>query len=208
MSFTLSKYFPKGTEYFYSFPAVGDTSFFNRVPPFKEELVAARPLVCAGKNVKVITFYSTTEFIVWRLLNELNIKISPPENIIVFPKNITSELNGKKRNKLIKEALSSFSSKGKLIMAQPLVSDKIANKYLIPPEVAIWCNDKKNITHYIDTKYLPKRYKIFSNGKLFFEDGLVFPFPCVVKVSSSSSGDGVRICRSQADLNKARKKFR
>jgi hypothetical protein len=56
---TLSNYFPKNTEYFYSYP-LGDTIFFyNAGDPVADELISARLLACAGKRVNVVVYHST-----------------------------------------------------------------------------------------------------------------------------------------------------
>ena len=56
---TLSEYFPKNTEYFYSYP-IGDTlHFYNAGDPINEELISARLLACVGEDIKVIIYDST-----------------------------------------------------------------------------------------------------------------------------------------------------
>src|SRR5689334_20798405 len=56
---SLSYYFPEGTQYFYGYPAGESGTFINLVPPEAEELVAARPLSCAGSNVTIVCFAAT-----------------------------------------------------------------------------------------------------------------------------------------------------
>ena len=53
---TLSTYFPAGTRFFYGYPAGEDSGFLNRVGPEIEELVAARPICCAGRDVFIVNF--------------------------------------------------------------------------------------------------------------------------------------------------------
>ena len=92
-------------------------------------------------------------------------------------------------------------------MAQPFLDEQLISKYQIPPAVAIWCNDKKNMPLYIDSEYLPTRFAVFEGGKAFVESTTTLPLPCVVKVSSSAGGDGVRICRTPLMLSAAKKRF-
>ena len=209
MKVSLSKYFPKDTEYFYSFPAGEQSNFFNSVPAWKEELVAARPLLCAGPTVKVITFAATLEPMVWNILrNDLGVPVAEQKNIITLPESLTAKITGKKRNELVRKSLANLVTPGKFMMAQPYLYPELIEHFQIPPELSIWFNDKKNLPEYIPAEHLAKRYASFENGKLFKKDEQAFPFPHVVKVSSSSSGDGVRICRSAKDLEKAKKEFR
>jgi hypothetical protein len=209
MKLSLSRYFPKGSTYFYSFPAGEDSDFFNDVPAWKEELVAARPLTCSGPNIKVITFAASINLKARKLMNDLKIPLTNEKNIIILPKEIDAGITGRKRNKLIKTVLSKLNFKKSLIMAQPYLCESLKGIYAIPPEVSIWCNDKKHMPEYIPKAFLPKRYKSFSDGKSFFEYATEnIPLPCVVKVSSSSSGDGVKICKNYSDIDFSRKKFK
>lgn len=208
MQVSLSKYFPKNTQYFYSFPSGEDSEFFNGVPPWKEELVAGRPLVCAGSNVKVIAFASAREEKIWNILRELGAPLIKQENILYLPNDIKAAVKGKKRNRVIKTALQKIASQRKLVMAQPYLGEMLHDKYQIPPEVTIWCNDKKNMVEYVPPEFLPERFATFASGRDFFASELTPEFPCVVKISSSSSGDGVRICNTQNAYTRAKKKFR
>lgn len=204
---SLSKFFQPGTEYFYSFPAGEDSLFFNQVPAWKEELVAARPLVCAGDRVKAIVFAATTEPGTWRLLERLALPMISSEHIITLPEHITTQVTGKRRNKLVKKALREVATPGRLIMSQPFLDPDVASLYQINPELSVWCNDKKNLPAYIPEEHLPQRYGTFPDGESFFQHA-EFLLPCVVKVSSSSSGDGVRICKTAAAIDAAKRKFR
>lgn len=207
MVLSLSKFFPKNTEYFYSFPAGEDSSFFNKVPAWKEELVAMRPLVCAGDTLKVVTFNATQSDTIKRITTELGLPTVPPNNIIVLPPQISAKIHGKKRNNLIKSALKKQVKRKSLVMAQPLLDKDIDHLYQSDPELTVWFNDKKNMPEYVDNKFLPKRLLTFKNGKDFNNEKNEITVPCVVKVSSSSSGDGVRICRKLTDIKKAKKDF-
>ena len=193
MMLTLSDYLPKNTEYFYSYP-IGDTFYhYNSGDPLSEELISARLLVCAGKSIKVIVYNSILKD---RLLNLLeknsDIPFLPSEKIIVLPATINEKVLGEERNELIAEALIRQLSKKNFIMAQPILDDRLINDYQIDPKLSIWLNDKKNLDQYVPLKFLPKRYVQFANGQDFFNSTVKVPIPCVVKISSSSTGDGVR----------------
>ncbi len=208
MDTSLSKYYPLGTSYFYGFPAGEDSKFFNQVPPWKEELVSARPMVCAGDGVRIVTFAPTTERRICCYLNdELGTPLIKRDNIIELPTSITADIAGEERNKRVKEALLELVPHGSLVMAQPYLDEKLRPLFQIAPEICNWLNDKKNMLEYIPYTMLPQRYTSYPNGKGFVENADKIPFPCVVKVSSSSSGDGVRICRNQEELMKAKEEF-
>ncbi len=205
--FTLSRYFPEGTEYFYGYPAAEDSHFFNGVPPEIEELVAARPLVCAGPNVKTICFEASLEPFVWGLMKDLGSMKAKKENIIVLPKEINNTVTGAERNRLLRTALIELSSPGSLVMAQPFLDNRLKEKFRIPSHRSIWLNDKRNLTYYVPPQYLAKTYDEFLDGRCFEECLDQIALPCVVKVSSSSSGDGVRICHTKKQLEKAKDDF-
>lgn len=205
---SMSDYYPKGTTYFYGFPVGENSNFFNLVPPWKEELVAARPMICAGDNLKVVVFSSTIDSEIWGLMTEhLQIPLINKARILPFPEEITSKLKGNKRNKAIRSALLKTLKKKKFVMAQPYQNEGLTDRYLIDPEVSIFLNDKVNLSTYINKKYLPKKYQYFLNGKEFAEDKTIPPLPCVVKVSSSSAGDGVKICFTKKQFEEAKVAF-
>lgn len=208
LPFSLSRYFPKNTEYFYGYPAEEDSHFFNGVSPEIEEIVAARPLVCAGPNVKVFCFKSTVMPSTWRLLHdEMGTVSIRPENILAFSKKIDHHVKGTERNKKLKQALARRATPGKLVMAQPYLDARLKKHYEIPSNRIIWLNDKKNMPSYIPKDLLPAVYDEFLDGRCFQDSHYQLPLPCVVKVSSSSSGDGVRICKTERDIARAKKTF-
>ncbi|MFA5948529.1 MAG: ATP-grasp domain-containing protein [Candidatus Gracilibacteria bacterium] len=208
ISCSLSKYYPKGTIYFYGFPAGENSSFFNQVTPWKEELVAARPLTCAGEHVKAIAFNTSLDNDIWKIMTEeLGIQLINKNQVIALPDKITETVEGSKRNFAIKKAIREKISNKKLVMAQPYLQSEINEQYLIDSKLAIGMNDKSNIKLYIDAKHFPERYQIYTNGKKFEESKIIPPLPCVVKVASSSSGDGVRICNTKEQFRKAQKDF-
>jgi len=192
--FTLSNYLPPNTTYFYGFPAGEDSNFFNTVHPWKEELVAARPLVCAGQHIKVLTFGAT---------NDGTFK----ENVIPFPSNISESVEGHERNEMIKAAIKNLIPKKSLIMAQPYLDESLRDYFQIDPRITNFVNDKSNIRSYVDSEFLPRVYATFANGEEFNGKEYDGPLPCVIKVASSSSGDGVRICKNWVDFQKAKADF-
>ena len=205
---SLSRYFPEGTNYFYGYPSGEDSNFFNGVPPASEELVAARSLVCAGDHVRPIVFAPAIEPRISHVLkNELGIVYVEQDQIITLPTGITHSIVGKQRNTLIKQALRELSDYGSLVMAQPFLDPLLQNRYQIHPELTIFLNDKKNLPTYVPQEYLPERYGEYASGRAFSTSQDHLPVPCVVKVSSSSSGDGVRLCRTAGQLEKAKKEY-
>lgn len=205
---SLSRYFPVGTNYFYSYPAGQDSSFFNSVPPDQEELVAARGLVCAGPDVSVVVFASTVDpESIGMLRDEMRVPCVPDEHITCLSPSISAEVTGERRNELIRQSLIASMDPKSLVMAQPFLGQGINGIYSIDPSISMWLNSKENMPHYIPASYLPARYANFPNGKEFAQTSVVIPVPCVVKVASSSSGDGVRICRTADDLEAAKAEF-
>ncbi len=205
---SLSKYFPRGTVYFYSFPSGEDSNFYNAVPPWKEELVAARPLVSGGDKIRAVTFASSLEDEVWNILkNDLGVELIAKSNIIALPGAIHDEVTGNERNTLLKSALRNLVDHGTLVMAQPFLHEHLEEHYQISPQLVIELNDKKSLMTFFPAENLPHSYRRFGSGPEFVASTEAFPLPCVVKVSSSSSGDGVRICRTPVDLASAKHDF-
>jgi hypothetical protein len=206
--FSLSRYFPKGTEYFYTYPAGQDSGFFNPLPPIVDEFAAARPIACPGPDVKIICFPATLSSFAWQVLHEeLDVLPVRKDQILYLPEKITADIEGNDRNEMIKQALVSLCTPGKLVIAQPFTDRRLDPFYQMPSELTIWLNDKKNMGSYIPKEFLPEKYAEFANGSDFAKNEKSFPLPCVVKVTSSCAGDGIRICTTQADLQKAKKDF-
>ena len=206
---TLSNYLPKNTEYFYSYP-LGDTIFFyNAGDPVADELISARLLVCAGENMKVVIYNSILRHKSLDLLRKYSdIPFIPKKQIITLPSTINERTPDLKKNKLIAEALLKEISHRNLIMAQPMMDERLLNEYQMDPKLSIWLNDKKNLDQYVSPEFLPKRYAQFRNGQDFFDLTEKMPLPCVVKISASSSGEGTRICLNSLDFKKAKKDFK
>ncbi len=206
-SFTLSRYFPADTLYFYSFPAGEESGFFNGVPTWVEELVAGRPLLCAGPNMRVLTFSSVYSPDVLNLLSEMGVSPLKASQVVVLPEELNSDLVGKDRNLGVKAALKALNCKGDLVMAQPFTDEDLRSSYRIEPKTTVWLNDKENLSDYIPTEHLPEEYFHFFSGKEFSSSVEEIPLPCVVKMTSSSAGDGVRICHTPEDLIGAKEAF-
>lgn len=201
---SLSTYFPKNTQYFYGYPAGEDSGFFNHVPPEVEELVAMRATTCAGPNVSVIS-YSTTlsPQIDHCLLEKLAIPELSQAQMAVLPTAITPKLRGARRNEAIKQALKEISTDKCLVMAQPYLSQRLKPAYQISAEIITWLNDKQNLNKIIGKSLVPRRLGSYISGRYFKRDYKNLSVPAVVKVSSSSSGDGVYICKTKATLKAA-----
>lgn len=205
---SLSDYFTAGSVYFYGYPAGTDSDFLLRVPPVTEELVAARALSCAGPEVSVVTFAATQPPILdQRLANDFGLPGLTTKQTIILPSEITSAVKGAKRDRMIMDALKRLVPEGELIMAQPYNDESMSKSYQIRPAIIGWLNDKLNMSHYIPNELLPKRLAFFSSGRGLAEAARSLDLPCVIKVSSSSSGDGVYICRSPEDINHAVKQL-
>ena len=209
MAISLSKFFPKDTEYFYSFPEGQESNFFSNDPPWKEELYATRPLTCCGDDIKVVIFSSSTNNRAWHLLyDEIKTAKFNRKQIVMLPENISADIKGKRRTQLIKSALKKACTPKKLIMAQPFLDADLEDCFQISPSLSVWLNDKNNIPEYIPSDCYPRRFVTFPNGKALNAADCVFSLPCVIKVSSSASGDGVLICRKEEDFARAKKKFK
>lgn len=208
-STSLSDFFPKNTAYFYSFPSGENSNFYNGVLPHVEELVAARPAHCAGENIRVVSFASTSQNHIRSMLeNDCGHKLISRDKMIVLPAEITSAMCGNERNEKVKNALKSIFGQKELVMAQPFLDEDVAGCYQIPPSLTHWLNDKKNLPYCVPAEHLAPRYATFANGVEFASTVQNIPLPCVAKISSSSAGDGVRICITADDLQKAKEDFK
>ncbi len=205
--YTLSRYFPADTKYFYAFPAGEESGFFNSVPTWVEELVAGRPLLCAGPNVKAVTFASVYTPEILNLLSEMGVAPLTPDQVLVLPEKITSDVTGKERNLQVKSFIKSLKCQKNLVMAQPFLDEDLENAYQIPPKVSVWFNDKENLSDYVPARNLPAELGHFYSGKDFAASSEEFQLPCVVKMTSSSAGDGVRICHTAEDIQNSKNAF-
>jgi hypothetical protein len=197
---TLSDFFPKGTIYFYGYPSGEESGFLNLVPPSVEELVAARPLRCLGSDMSVVCFSATTNASVNpSILSALNLN-DAKDRIIHFPENINEKLTGAKRNEEIRKFLNNEIPAGRLVMAQPFLNDETQHLFQINPDLSNWLNDKRNMGDYIDVSMMPERLGFFNNGEELSNGRMNIAAPCVIKVTSSSAGDGVYICRDEKTL--------
>jgi len=207
---SLSKYFPDKTVYYYGYPSGQDSKFYNQCPPSVEELVAMRPTVCAGSGVKVVCLGSTIREDILRLLrDEIGQPVTSEDRMVILPKEIGIDLDANERNKRIKNALKLQISPGELVMAQPYIDKELTNLYQIDPNLTIYLNDKKNIPDLAPEANIIPQYGSYANGAEFSNmETEKCPLPCVIKVSSSSAGDGVRICKKTEDIEKAKFDFR
>lgn len=203
---SLSDYYPKNTAYFYSFPAGDGSRFYNQVPTYEEELVSGRPLICAGDDIKIITFAASSDDYILRTLSRVT-PLANPSNIISLPRRISAGVKGNRRDELVKQALQDYLADGELVMAQPFLDKRLAKKFRINPELSASLSDKNNMNLYVPERYLPKEYASFPDGRAFRRDLTEYPLPCVVKVAASSSGDGVAICSTEQDIAAVRRKF-
>jgi hypothetical protein len=206
---SLSDYYPDNTVYFYQFPSGKKSGFFNpSCAPWQELLGSARPLTCAGERIKVVTFSQSAEPKTRYILEELmHTRLLPTEKMVVLPKKIDNKTLGQARDNLIIDSLKSLLKKKSLIMAQPYIDKEMEEFYQFPSMITARLNDKHSWLDYTPKKHSPKLYRIFANGQHFFSENFTPPLPCVVKISSSCGGDGVRICKEISSYNKAKIDF-
>ncbi|MES2971230.1 MAG: hypothetical protein V4702_02845 [Patescibacteria group bacterium] len=126
-------------------------------------------------------------------------------NTHILPDYIDTNVGGEERNAHIKLSLKQLVRPGSLVMAQPFLDDDIRHLYQIPPKLTNWLNDKQNMGSYIPKELLPARYAEYKDGKSFFDSKRKFSLPCVIKVSSSSAGDGVHICKDAKTFQNTKK---
>lgn len=195
---------------FYAYPAGNADRFFNKVPTWIEELVAARALTMINEQdaLNAVVFNATVQNGTLEFLkNSLGVPMMNLDRIISLPAEISVESTGIERNERIKQALLQLVGDGQLVMAQPFSDDRLDHLYSIPPQNVQKLNDKRSMAEYVPSALLPETYSTYQNGQEFGEAQPRPPFPCVVKVTSSSSGDGVRICAQQSELEAAQKDF-
>jgi hypothetical protein len=204
---TLSDYLPKGTTYFYGFPTGQDSKFYNNVPAYDEELVSARPIICAGEHVKVITFSAAaSDYSYWVVSRYID--GTSKDSIVKLPDTISADMVGAERNTNVKDALGKLVDDRSLVMAQPYIDKKLENKFIINPELSAKLSSKNNMELFVPTRFIPKVYHAFSSGAEFNQLADDIPTPCVIKVANSSSGDGVVICYSDDDVESVKEKFK
>jgi hypothetical protein len=205
---SLSTYFPEGTQFLYGYPSGNDSGFLNLVPPSTEELVAARVVACSGQNVSPICFAATTpQVIPMDLYHMLGISV-PTDDALIMPPKISLNLTGAARNQAVKAWIKNNVKQGSLVMSQPYTDPELTQYYQIAPAKTAYLNDKYNMPDYIDAEWLPKRLRTFTSGVDLLEHTEAIPLPCVLKASSSSSGDGVHICKTTDELERAAQDFK
>ena len=164
-------------------------------------------MVCAGADVNVVAFHNSSHDHTLDILeNDLGVPIVPRKNVITLPEEVTPDLVGSHRNLQVLESLKSVT--GRFVMAQPYDHDFLKERYVVPYGLQSWLNDKQNMGNFIPPEYLPARPFHFRNGAQLRLNSEAFPLPCVIKVASASSGDGVWICRTDADVEEGREKFK
>lgn len=205
-SVSLSRYFPSNSCYFYGYPSGEASGFLNKVPPAIEELVSARPLVCAGDAITVLAFANPLQPACLDFLRHYNAELfRSKQPIISMPVTLDAAVEGKQRNLRVKQSLKRLVEPGTLVMAQPFLDDDMTYLYQIPPKLTNWLNDKQHMNSYVPAELLPARHGSYPSGQAFAADATKLVVPCVVKVSSSSAGDGVYVCKDRRSLLAAKK---
>jgi hypothetical protein len=206
---SLSTYFPKGTQFFYGYPVGEDSGFLNHASVSTQEIIAARAFGCAGKDVSIVCFRPTTIPAVPKdVFKELSIPHPGSKQVQVLPAEIGTIANGSNRDIAISTSLLQTIETGQLIMAQPYTDEAVTDLFQIPASVTTWLNDKSNMDTYIDVSLAPKRLGAFRSGKEFAKNFKNVSLPAVIKAASSSSGDGVYICLTAKDLERAARKLK
>lgn len=203
-SLSLSTFFPKETIYFYGYPSGSDDGFFNKVSPEVEEMVAARASSCAGPNVLPISFFSSSRQALGNNLTELLKEQGVARaQALVFPKTIDRTVVGGDRDAMIRDFIIENIKTKNFVMAQPYKGADFDKISLIKPDTTAWLNDKKNLKNFVPEDFLPAELGRFRNGHDFITHVGELAVPFVAKISSSSAGDGVFICKTEVDVAKA-----
>ena len=206
--YSLSKYYPKNTVYFFTYPAGFDSNYWYTHPHWTLEVATGRPMVCAGDDVSVLTYARVVEKETIELLrDELGTPVCDLSKVISLPPHILPSYSSPELNAEIKKAIPKLVEPGQLIMAQPFTDPALNAYYQISPELLFLVNDKKKMAEYIPASELPKKYGFYQTGAEFAATSDTIPTPCVVKISSSAGGTGVAICRTPEDLENAKKRF-
>ena len=208
-SLSLSTFFPKKTIYFYGYPSGSDDGFFNKVSPETEEMVAARASSCAGPNVVPMHFFSSSR----QSLGDSIVELLDEQGVsrtqaFIFPKTIDRTVVGGDRDAMIRDFIIKNIMTKNFVMAQPYKGADFDKISLIKPDTTAWLNDKKNLKNFVPEDFLPAELGSFRNGHDFIAHVRELAVPFVAKVSSSSAGDGVFICRTEADVAKAMAKIK
>ncbi len=208
MGKSLSTYLPDETHYYYGYPAGTGSGFVNTLPPCYEELLSARPLSCAG-NLKIVCLANGVKKDALSILSEeVGLPLAAENQVIRLPTAIDTMVTGCERNRMVQAALQTLVPDGNFLMAQPYEGTMLDAKYLIPRTVTYPLNDKGTLEKLVPPEYLLETFASFPNGAAFAAcEGNTLPMPCVVKVTSASAGDGVRICKNLEDFTAAQKEF-
>ncbi|QQR55367.1 hypothetical protein IPG41_02320 [Candidatus Peregrinibacteria bacterium] len=183
----LGRVFPKETVYFYGFPFGWDSHFLNESSPEDEECVAGRPMVCAGPGVKVVVYSNSVKNGVYETLTgNFGVPLVSPNQQLILPQALDSVRDPSRRNEILIQALARYAPDGRLVMAQPFLDPRLANKYMVKPEVTVHLNDKKNLEELVPSEYRIREMARYENGSAFAQAAPHrFEYPCVIKLTSS-----------------------
>ena len=149
---------------------------------------------------------SSPEIREW-LSKDCGIALPEQDSCIQIPPTITEDLTGNERDAAVRGVLESACADESLFMAQPFLDSSLSHLFSLNPKLSAQFNNKTYLTSYVPAEYLPARHGSYANGVEFLA-APVPPIPCVVKVGSSSAGDGVRICRTEEDFVNAKESFK
>lgn len=153
-----------------------------------------------------ILIYPQTEDLLpsFTKLNEPMIK---PDNLIVLPNKIRTA-TPQKHDQIILEFINQLNKK--IYTTIPYeISDSLQP---ISDSTLDYLNNKINLPKLLNEEHelMPKRFIIFINGEAFSSyklDKNEVQMPCVIKLSNSSGGLGVRLCKTKKDFTTAQKDF-
>lgn len=208
MQRTLSSFYPPGTAHYYGTPLSSDASFFAARPAWSLDVLVARTLVCAGPTGRVVAFPETVDPWVWRILrDELGVSLIDREQVLTLPWTVATLMSSPDADNLLKSALKALSGRQRLIMMSPWLDNDARDYYVMNPKTQLALNDKRFLSSLVPADEVPERLAEFRDGRDFADSPFSLPLPFVVKVASSVSGHGVRICRVAHDIERARREL-
>ena len=163
-------------------------------------------LTVAGPTVDVVSYSSPKGDDTRKRLREcFGTPYADPSQLRLIP-SLTSRSKEQLDGHIVRH-LRQLTHDKSLVVSQPFFDDSLRPRYQIRPGLSHWLNDKANLPILVPEEYLPERFATYRNGEECWQDKRTFP-PCVVKITSSSSGDGTRIVRTAEELAEARLAFR
>jgi hypothetical protein len=204
----LNSLYRPGTVIFHAYPSGNTLDFYNLAQPWVQELGSMRcaEMIPPG-GIKILGYFSSANVAVRHILrHHAGLSLPADHQILSLPSGLNQSVRGRARNRQLIAALRHHQN---ILMAQPFSQ---AMNAAIDPRLVSQLGDKLWIRgNLIDEHLLPAVRMTFPHGRAFHAYSLSttkIDFPCVVKVSRASAGDGVGICRDGDEFRKAQKRFR